>query len=196
MNIGIKEDRRVRKTKKALREGLAELLTEKDIQNITVRELTDRVDIHRSTFYANFQDIYELYHHMEDVVLNEISNIVSMDCNLEPKALFQILLEYVSNNRQICLLLFSKNVNAVFFNRLTNQFKDLILDAWCQKYNLPSITKEMEYYAQFCLSGSLGIIGKWVVDNFEHPTEKLVNLLMDIDSGFEELVARQTVLLD
>ena len=53
MNIDIKEDRRVRKTKKALRESLAELLAEKSIQYISVRELTDKADVHRSTFYAN-----------------------------------------------------------------------------------------------------------------------------------------------
>jgi len=61
MDIEQKEDRRVRKTKKALREGLAELLTQKSIQKITVRELTDKVDIHRSTFYANYEDIYDLF---------------------------------------------------------------------------------------------------------------------------------------
>ena len=64
MGIENKEDRRVRKTKKALREGLIELLNEKSIQSITVRELTDKVDIHRSTFYANFKDVYELYNHV------------------------------------------------------------------------------------------------------------------------------------
>jgi len=46
MSINNKEDRRVRKTKKSLREGLVELLQEKSIQNITVKELTDRADIH------------------------------------------------------------------------------------------------------------------------------------------------------
>ena len=76
MGTNLKEDRRVRKTKKALREGLAELLVEKSLQNITVRELTDKVDVHRSTFYANFEDIYDLYNQMEDVVIQEISDIL------------------------------------------------------------------------------------------------------------------------
>jgi len=38
------DDRQVRKIKKALREGSAELLREKDLQKITVIELTDMVD--------------------------------------------------------------------------------------------------------------------------------------------------------
>ena len=75
MSMKIKEDKRVIKTKRALRLGLAELLAEKSIQNITVKELSDRVEINRSTFYANFTDIYDLYHKTEDIVIQEISDI-------------------------------------------------------------------------------------------------------------------------
>ena len=41
------DDRRVRKTKKALREGFAVLLAQKNIKDISVRELTDLADLHR-----------------------------------------------------------------------------------------------------------------------------------------------------
>ena len=43
-------DRRVRKTKKQLRECLTRLLKEKKVQDITVRELTDMADLNRGTF--------------------------------------------------------------------------------------------------------------------------------------------------
>ena len=49
MNNGA-DDRRVRKTKKALRQGLVSLLEKKKLKDITVRELTDTVDLHRGTF--------------------------------------------------------------------------------------------------------------------------------------------------
>ena len=42
-----KEDRRVRKTKEALRNGLLQLMQEKQINEITVKELTELVDINR-----------------------------------------------------------------------------------------------------------------------------------------------------
>ena len=52
------KDRRVRKTKTQLENGLAGLLREKAINEITVTELTERVDINRSTFYLHYRDIY------------------------------------------------------------------------------------------------------------------------------------------
>ena len=52
-----KVDRRVRKTKSQLRKGLARLLQEKSIGEITVKELVEEVDINRSTFYLHYSDI-------------------------------------------------------------------------------------------------------------------------------------------
>lgn len=52
-----KTDRRVRKTKSQLRKGLAHLMKEKSIGEITVKELVDEVDINRSTFYLHYSDI-------------------------------------------------------------------------------------------------------------------------------------------
>ena len=55
-----KEDRRVKKTEKALAEALSKLLVDKKIQNITIRELTETADLHSSTFYTHYTDIYDL----------------------------------------------------------------------------------------------------------------------------------------
>ena len=55
-----KEDRRVKKTEKALAEALSKLLVDKKIQNITIRELTETADLHRSTFYTHYTDIWKI----------------------------------------------------------------------------------------------------------------------------------------
>ena len=187
MNIENKEDRRVRKTKKALREGLIELLNEKNIQHITVRELTDKVDIHRSTFYANFMDIYDLYSHVEDNVIREINDIISADCIFEPNVFFNRLLEYVNKNRQISRLFFGGNINTALFERITELFKKSCVDYWCKEYNVTNISKEMDFYIQFNLSGALGVIGMWVSKNFEYSMEALGIMLADIDSTIEKM---------
>lgn len=53
-------DRRVRKTTAALREALHSLVIEKPYDEISVKELLDRADVGRSTFYTHFQDKDEL----------------------------------------------------------------------------------------------------------------------------------------
>jgi len=181
MHTENKEDRRVRKTKKVLRKGLIELLNEKSIQKITIRELTDKVDIHRSTFYANFNDIYDLYCHMEDTVVQEIIDIVSEDYAFNPYILWTKLVDYINRNRQLSRLFFSGNINTAFFERLIGLFKNMCIDCWRKEYHVTNTSDEMNYYAQYCLSGGLGIIGMWVSANFEYPADKLVTMLAEID---------------
>ena len=48
-----KTDRRVLRTRKMLLEGLTDLLKEKDIKDISVKELADYADINRCTFYLH-----------------------------------------------------------------------------------------------------------------------------------------------
>ena len=49
-------DRRIRKTRRLLRECLTALLKEKKVQDITVREIADMADINRGTFYLHYKD--------------------------------------------------------------------------------------------------------------------------------------------
>ena len=61
-----KMDRRVRKTRALLLQGLVKMLETHDIQDISVKELTELVDINRGTFYLHYDDIYDMLHKIED----------------------------------------------------------------------------------------------------------------------------------
>ena len=71
-----KVDRRVRKTKSQLRTGLARLMQEKGIGEITVKELVNEVDINRSTFYLHYSDIPALLREIEDDMMEEMERAV------------------------------------------------------------------------------------------------------------------------
>src|SRR5690606_24086942 len=53
---GERMDRRVRRTREALRRALIEEILEKGYAQVTVQDIIDRADVGRSTFYAHFQD--------------------------------------------------------------------------------------------------------------------------------------------
>ena len=62
-------DRRVLRTRHALREALISLIKEKDYTSITVEEITERAGLGRTTFYLHYQD-------KEDLLLEEFSGLV------------------------------------------------------------------------------------------------------------------------
>jgi len=188
MDYEAKEDRRVRKTKKALREGLAELLADKSIQYITVRELTDKADVHRSTFYANFKDIYDLYNHIEETVVDELNNILLSVQNLESAQIVILLLQFISDNKQVSRLVLGNNASSAFLHRISALFKGLCNTHWQQIHNLSIPTHKLGVYTHFLYSGYLGVISEWVASDFALPENELVELLSDIDINFEEFI--------
>jgi len=184
MDMHRKEDRRVRKTKKALREGMAELLMEKGIQQITVRELTDKADVHRSTFYANFKDVYDLYKQMEDMVIQEVGEILSLEYNLNTREFFGVLFRYINENKKICRLILGEHASGTFYNRISDLLKDSCIACWRGEFSLTAGAEELEPYAQFLLSGSLSMVGEWVGSDFARPAEELMRILAEIDYSF------------
>ena len=71
-----KMDRRVRKTRALLLQGLVKMLETHDIQDISVKELTELVDINRGTFYLHYDDIYDMLHKIEDEMFLEFNEIM------------------------------------------------------------------------------------------------------------------------
>lgn len=190
MNTLSTEDRRVRKTKRALREGLADLMLEKELRQITVRELTDRVDIHRATFYVHYKDIYDLYNQIEDAIFHELSAIILENDSILLNDFYKILFDYIIENKHISKMLFKSNENNGFLDRLTTLFKNISFEEWYKLYNISKADESMEFYIQYHLMGCLSIISRWVETDFKYPKEKLVEMVAGIDSNFDSFIRK------
>ena len=62
-------DRRPQKTKRALKNVLVDLLQTRDLQTISIKEITDLADISRVTFYLHLVVIFALYQSIESDVI-------------------------------------------------------------------------------------------------------------------------------
>ena len=70
-------DRRVRKTRRQLKECLTRLLKEKKIQDITVRELAEMADINRGTFYLHYKDVFDLMDQIKNELIEEVESVLT-----------------------------------------------------------------------------------------------------------------------
>ena len=97
------EDRRIRKSKKALQEALIRLLSKKSIGEITIKELTDEADVHRGTFYHHYADAMDLKVQTEREIAEQLTEILSSvpQSRLEqgPYPLLVRVLEYLENGK-------------------------------------------------------------------------------------------------
>jgi AcrR family transcriptional regulator len=66
-----KEDPRILRTRRLLRDALGSLLREKSFDAITVGEITERATLNRVTFYAHFPDKYALLEYSMGTLIRE-----------------------------------------------------------------------------------------------------------------------------
>jgi AcrR family transcriptional regulator len=70
-------DRRIRKTRAALKKSLTTLMQQKQIKDISVRELTELADVNRGTFYLHYKDVFDLLEQSEADLLNEFHDTIN-----------------------------------------------------------------------------------------------------------------------
>ena len=66
------QDRRIRKTRAVLKNALLSLMKEKSVKHITVKELCDRADINRGTFYLHYSDVFDMLEKIEDDMFSDL----------------------------------------------------------------------------------------------------------------------------
>ena len=55
-----KQDRRVNRTRRLLRESLMKLVAEKGYDSVTIEDITETAELGRTTFYLHYRDKEEL----------------------------------------------------------------------------------------------------------------------------------------
>lgn len=70
------KDRRVRKTEQAVQAAFAKLLSEKDIKDVTIKELCEEADINKSTFYLHYKDIYDCADSFMNYVVDKTIKVI------------------------------------------------------------------------------------------------------------------------
>lgn len=65
-------DLREKKTQRAIRQAFLELRARKPLERITVKELAERAEISKATFYLHYRDIYDLSDTLQRELIREI----------------------------------------------------------------------------------------------------------------------------
>lgn len=103
MNNQKKEDRRVRYTKKAIKDSFLELFESKPLEKISVTEICSNADINRGTFYSHYSDPYDLKEKLEEEFISAVTDKINICTENKTKKIstahtFEILKE----NRELC----------------------------------------------------------------------------------------------
>lgn len=171
-------DRRTRRTKKLLTNAFIELLSSKKLTEITVKELRDKADINRGTFYLHYQDIYDLKQQIESDLCEELVNLIRpfSDVNeLDSYQLFFNLFSYTKKNEAIFRAFLGPNGDISFLTNLKTLFKDCYLSALLHGQPI-AFTLNLEYAYDFISSGFTGLVSSWLESDHPYSIEDMAKL--------------------
>ena len=172
-------DSRVRRTKKLIRKSLTELAQEKSIDKITVKELTDHIDINRGTFYLHYSDIENLIECLKNEIHKSFCQILdgftAERIKQEPD---EILFEF-------CCF-FKQNFDVYSILSVPEQsisFSDGIGKMLCEKCNefliliCPDLSAEKHsLICEYFINGGLGLMRSWLKD-FPNQSPKQISAI-------------------
>ena len=171
-------DRRIKYTKKVIRDTFINLLLEKDIKKITVSEICQLSDINRATFYRYYLDVYDLLDKIEEEFVNELKNAIPTNNEnyYSVSSFSKELLNVFLSNKELVKILFNTNNNVYFLNDILELAYNKCRQKW--QTDLPNVNEEdIEYASVFIFNGALGVVNYWVKNDFDKDVDEVAEII-------------------
>ena len=163
------------KRKKASQEKIEKiflnLIQAKDINEISITTICKLAHLNRSTFYANYLDIYDLADKIADKLENEVGNLYQMERkNKYISNDFLKLFKHIKENQMFYKTYFKLKKDEKFIIQKydTNLSKNMYND------------KFIDYHIEFFKAGLNAIIRKWLEGGCKETPEEIDNIIKDI----------------
>lgn len=179
------KDKRVIRTKALLIRSLSALMKQKNIKDITVKELCEYADINRGTFYLHYKDIYDMLDSIEQELSEKFLQIFqkyNSETNEDfPYPLFLEIFKLVDDNAELFRVLIGPNGDISFIMKIFKLYNIHCLQSEFNKLS-PQFSMNQVYYSNFILYGCVGIIEQWLSRDTKESPEKMAELITKLVS--------------
>lgn len=177
-----KVDRRISKTKDAIHKALIELMTEKDFNNITISDISERANINRGTLYLHYTDKYDLLNKTIECHLGNMLHFCTV-ANPEDEGsdVIQSLIpvfQYFDDN----FLFYSSMLTNKGVTCFHDQLMQVIINKFNDRMKKRFMNQEFdkEVFVQFMASAYVGVVEWWIKNNRPNPPEFMAQQVKNI----------------
>lgn len=179
-----KVDRRVRRTRRRLRDALIELILANGYDHITIQEITDAADLSRATFYLHYKDKDELLasslEEMFDELMDSVKDLMlrrklePIDGDAPSLPAFKHVAEYADLYKS---LLGEKGVSSVI-NRILNYIARIaeeqyhLLVSEDEEQDLPV---PIEVAARHLAGALFSMVSWWLENDMQYTPEEMAS---------------------
>lgn len=174
-------DRRVKRTKKALRDALLSLLEKKPITEISVTELTTLADVNRATFYFYYTDLLDMLQQIQNEAYQSFKEVISESTpsitTIEGFTDYaESLLTYCKEHETLVKFIIKNDTN----NQLYKQIQTLMLNNIPNSKEVFDVNNPARYSTNYILNAMVGIMIDWMDEGMKIPPHDLAEFCAHI----------------
>lgn len=174
MEVKVKKDRRITRTKEAINRAFLELFEEKEFERITINDIAERANINRATVYLHYADKYDL---LDKCIEDHLNEMVAA-CSLHKSFQLKITDPFEATEALKSLFVYFEN-HFLFFSTMlsshkTTSFRECMLGitkSLIQKQiDLEGVNRGMdaEITLQFTATAFVGTVEWWIANRMPH----------------------------
>ena len=165
--MNIKNNKRRRESQEKLEKAFIELLQTHQVKDITVSDLIKVAGLNRSTFYANYLDIFDLADMTREKLEREFSNLFA---------------DYDYFNERSGALKMFRHIkeNQLFYQtyfKLCYDDKHLISICDPRRVEQEHVAENLKYHIEFFRNGLNAIIKLWLANGCKESPEEMAEVL-------------------
>ena len=165
--MNVKNNKRRRESQDKIERAFIELLQTYEIKDVTVSDLIKMTELNRSTFYANYIDIFDLADKVRENLENDFNNLFA---------------DYdYFNERSGALKMFCHiKENQIFYKtyfKLCYDDKHLISIYDNKRAQMEQINNNIKYHIEFFRNGLNAIIKLWLANGCKESPEEMAEVL-------------------
>ena len=168
-------DRRVVKTKRAIKEAFAKLLTQKDINDVTISDIAEEAGINRKTFYNYYGGIYEVVGEIEDDIVRlidkEVTGIGFQNSLQSPYLIFEKLTKVINTDTDFFGYLLGMNANVSLESKIADLLKSKFKLFVLQDVEISEL--RLNLMTEFIISGMVAVYRRWFNSDRSEPIETI-----------------------
>ncbi|MEA4986677.1 MAG: TetR/AcrR family transcriptional regulator [Anaerovorax sp.] len=180
------ESKRVSETKERIKTAFLELYAKKPIDKITIKQVTEKAQINRGTFYVYYMDIYDLLEKIEDEVIalfkERIETVIltllrgnKLDSDVLPEAFFR-------ENPEMISLVFGERAEPRMINKIKEIAKGIATHEL--QLNVEGDTleaKKTRYILEYISAAQVGLVTAWFRNHMDMPMDFLGELIVGLN---------------
>lgn len=165
-----KVDRRILKSQTAIQKAIIELMSEKNFDNITIQDISDRANVSRGTLYLHYTDKFDLLDKLIETHINKLQEMCESASAAEMDFIDSSLMwfEYFESN----YLFFSTMLASKGAPYFRTRFLEFLIDELRNDVNV-TVGKNYglseDVILQFVGSAYVGIVEWWFTNGMPYP---------------------------